>query len=286
MLPEHTLAAYRLAAIQGADVIEPDLVMSQDGALMARHDHYIGVSTNVSLVFPARRRTGVGVGTQEWFTEDFSFDEFAQLRARQPWPKRDQSHNDQYAIPTFDEVLDLRATLETELGRPLYVYPELKLPSYFSQLGLDPVPAFVAAWKARSPAARARILTQCFEPDTVRRLRAELGPKAKLTQLLPALRGDQPVEVTLDEIAQYANAIGPHKTALIDANGQSTGLLEAAHARGLKVHSYTFRDDALPSHYSSAEVELKAFLALGVDGLFSDFPATARRAIDSSAGGL
>jgi glycerophosphoryl diester phosphodiesterase len=283
-LPEHTLAAYRLGASQGADAIEPDLVMSKDGVLMARHDHYIGVSTNVSTLYPERRRTGVGVDTPEWFTEDFSSEELAQLRARQPWPKRDQSHNDQYAIASFDEVLQLRATLESELGRAIYVYPELKLPSYFAHLGLDPVPAYVDAWKARSSSVRSRILTQCFEADTLRRLREALGPKAKLTQLLPALKGDQVVEITIDEIARYANAIGAHKLALIDVNGGSTGLLEAAHARGLKVHVYTFRDDAMPAHYSTPETELQAFLALGVDGLFCDFPATARRVIDGMLG--
>ncbi len=270
-----------MGAMQGADVIEPDLVMSRDGVLMVRHDHFIGASTNVSTVFPERRREGTGVEIQDWFSEDFSRIEFAQLRARQPWPGRDQTHNDQYGIATFDEVLDLRDTLEAELARPLYVYPELKLPSYFANRGLDPVPAYIAVWRARSAQTQARILTQCFEPETLRRMRAAMGPKAHLTQLLPALQADHAIDVSLDEIARYANAIGPHKLALLDANGRSTGLLEAAHARGLKVHPYTFRDDVLPAHYHNAEAELRAFLDLGVDGLFCDFPATARRVMDT-----
>lgn len=279
-LPEHTLEAYRLGALQGADAIEPDLVMSGDGVLVARHDHFMGTSTNVSVLFPERRRRGIGIDGEDWFSEDFSRAEFAQLRARQPWAQRDQRHNDRYRIATLDDVLDLRASLEAELDRPLYLYPEIKLPSYFAALGLDPVPVFVAAWRTRSAAERARILTQCFEPETVKRLRAELGPEAHITQLLPAKAGEQELDVSIEEIASFANAIGPHKSALIDATGRSTGLLESAHRLGLKVHTYTFRDDLLPAHYGNAAAELQAFLALGVDGLFSDFPDTAKRVID------
>ncbi len=277
VMPEHTLAAYQLGAEQGADVIEPDLVMSQDGTLVVRHDHFLGASTDVAQKFPQRQRTGTGIATPDWFSEDFSALEFSQLRARQPWPQRSALHNDQHAVPTFAQVLELRASLESTLARPLYVYPELKLPSYFASIGLDPVPVFIAAYRACSAAAQARILIQCFEASALQRLRAELGPGAKLTQLLPASNGKHEIALELAEIARYAGAIGPNKTALLDANGRSTGLLEQAHELGLAVHAWTFRDDMLPSHYNSINDELGDYFRLGVDGVFSDFPATAVR---------
>ena len=277
LLPEHTLAAYQLGAEQGADVIEPDLVMSGDGALLVRHDHYLGTSTDVAMKFPQRQRAGVGVATPDWFSEDFSALEFSQLRARQPWPQRSALHNDRYAVPTFSQVLDLRAALESKLARPLYVYPELKLPSYFAGIGLDPVPAFIAAYRAQSAPTQARICIQCFEPAALQRLRSELGPRARLTQLLPATDGKKELELTLADIARYAQTISPNKLAVIDASGRSTGLLEHAHALGLAVHVWTFRDDVVPSHYRSATDELRAYFALGVDGVFSDFPETAVR---------
>jgi len=276
-LPEHTLQGFELAARQGADVLEPDLVMSQDAQLIVRHDHFIGVSSNVDLVFPERRRTGAGVAGPEWFSEDFSALEFAQLRARQPWLTRDQSHNDLYAIPTFAQVLELRARSEASLGRALYVYPELKLPSYFSSIGLDPVTAFVAMYQRLRADEQARVLIQCFEPAALQRLRAELGPGAFLTQLLPAMQGELAISMELDAIARYANAIGPHKLGLIDASRRSTGLLERAHSLGLKVHPWTFRDDQPVAHFNGIEDELRAYFALGVDGVFTDFPDTASR---------
>jgi len=277
LLPEHTLAAYQLGAEQGADVIEPDLVMSRDGILMVRHDHYLGTSTDVAQKFPERQRAGIGVATPDWFSEDFTALEFSQLRARQPWPQRSALYNDRYPVPTFEQVLDLRAALELKLARPLYIYPEIKLPSYFAGAGLDPIPAFIKAYRARSALEQERIWIQCFEPSALQRLRSGLGPQARLTQLLPAGDGKQEFELALTEIARYAQVISPNKLAVIDASGRSTGLLEQARALGLAVHVWTFRDDMLPSHYHSASDELLAYFSLGIDGIFSDFPETAVR---------
>ena len=283
LLPEHTLAAYQLAAEQGADVIEPDLVMTQDGVLVVRHDNFLDDSTDVSVKFPERQRAGKGIATPDWFSEDFTAAEISELRARQHWPERPAAYNDRYSVPTFDQVLDLRAAMELRLNRPLYIYPEIKVPRYFTDIGLDPVPAFLTSYRARSASEQARVWIQCFEPETLLRLRGELGPSAKLTQLLPASDGKQEVKITLPEIARYAQAIGPNKLSVIDANGRSTGMLEQAHALNLLVHTWTFRDDVLPSHYSSIGDELRAYFALGVDGVFSDFPETAvgvRKSLD------
>jgi glycerophosphoryl diester phosphodiesterase len=279
--PEHTLQAYRLGAEQGADAIEPDLVMSRDGVLIARHDHFLGASTNVSVRFPERRRAGLGVTEPDWFSEDFTLNELNTLRARQPRPRRDQQFNDRFAIPTFAQILDLRATLEAELKRPLYVYPELKLPAYFAERGLDPVAALIAEWQRRTSAERARIWLQCFEPEPLRRLRTTLGNSIWLTQLLPSNVSGQPLELALSEIAEYANAIGPPKAALRDAAGLDSGLVSRAHALGLNVHTWTFRDDELPRGVASVEAELHSVFALGVDGVFSDFPSSAVAARES-----
>ena len=163
--PEHTLEGYTLAIEQGADVIEPDLVMTSDGVLVVRHDHYLSTTTDVAdnPEFADRRRTQ---GDQtDWWVEDFTFEEIRTLRARQPWPQRDQSFNDQFLIPTFEEVLDLAAAhgVRTE--------PEVKVPGHFAAIGLDPLPELVRILRERGlDGADASTSIQCFEPEFLARI--------------------------------------------------------------------------------------------------------------------
>src|SRR5919109_1963842 len=148
--PEHTLASYRLAAEEGADYIEPDLVATKDGQLVARHEPEIGGTTNVAdhPEFAARRTSKVidGVTFTGWFTEDFTLAELKTLRARERIPavrQRNTIYNDRYEIPTFQEVIDLSRRLSRELGRPIGIYPETKHPTYFQQQGLALEPELV-----------------------------------------------------------------------------------------------------------------------------------------------
>ena len=136
--PEHTLEGYRLAAEMGADFVEPDLVSTKDGVLIARHENEIGGTTDVEAKFPSRRTTKTidGQSLSGWFTEDFTLAEIRTLRAKERLAFRSHAYDGQFAIPTFDEVIELAQRLGRELNRPIGVYPETKHPTYFRGIGL------------------------------------------------------------------------------------------------------------------------------------------------------
>jgi glycerophosphoryl diester phosphodiesterase len=314
--PEHTLSAYRLAIAQGADFIEPDLVLSKDGVLFARHENEISETTDVAArpAFAARRATKQidGKSVYGWFTEDFTAAELKTLRCRERLPQLrpgNVAYDGQDAIPTFDEVCALAAAETQRLGRVIGVYPETKHPSYFEAIGLSFDAPLIAALKRHDlDRADAPVFVQSFETGNLKRL-ARLT-RAPLIQLLA--EGGMPFDHQrtsmgltyatmargdgLRLIANYAAGIGPQKTMIIprDGNGASlpaTDLVARAHDVGLKVHPWTFRNENvfLPLELrrgdpqaadfmrqtGDAGAELKPFLALGVDGVFADFPDVA-----------
>ena len=148
--PEHTLDGYALAAEQGADVLEPDLLMSGDGVLFARHDLGLARSTDIAArpEFAARAREIAGV--RDWWIADFAAAELDCLRAVQPFSQRSNVYNSHLLVPRFSTVLDLLTSLSAQYGRKLGLYPELKDPQYFLALGLDPVAALHAELAARN----------------------------------------------------------------------------------------------------------------------------------------
>lgn len=281
--PEHTLAGYELAIEQGADVIEPDLVMTADGALVVRHDHYLSTTTDVAdhPEFADRRREQDG--RADWWVEDFTLAEIRTLRAIQPWPGRDQSFNGTFTIPTFEEVLDLAA----EYG--VSSEPEVKSPGHFASIGLDPLPELVRILRERGlDTADAPMTVQCFEPDFLARLDGEIDtPLAMLVfamrELDPAADPLQPT-VALEDLAVFADAVGPAKALVITDAGEDTGFVDRAHALGLAVHPWTFRDDVPVAGTIGIEAELERIFRLGVDGVFADFPATAVAVRDGMTG--
>lgn len=339
LLPEHTLEAYRLAVAQGADFIEPDLVATRDGALVARHDPMLSLSTDVASrpEFAGRRITRAvdGVERTDWFASDFTLAEIRTLRARQAMPDRDRSHDGRYAIPTLEEVIALAKAETARTGRVIGVYPETKNPTYHAALGLpleEPLLAALAAagWTKRDAPA----IVQSFEPGSLRKMRPLT--RLRLVQLVggagldaggrvlparpydlvasgdPRTTRDLVTPEGLAWIRGYADGIGawkPHllPTRQVDADrdgapddldgdgridgrdrvaGEPTGLVAAAHRAGLFVHAWTFRSEPrwLPAGQDAAG-ELHAFLALGIDGLFTDHPAEAVAARDAIAQG-
>ncbi|MEO0398314.1 MAG: glycerophosphodiester phosphodiesterase family protein [Pseudomonadota bacterium] len=279
--PEHTLAAYELAIDQGADSIEPDLVITKDGVLVARHERALSATTNVADIagFANRKRANPdedGAAAEDWWVEDFTLEELKTLKARQSRAARSQEFDDQFDVPTLGEILVLASVKAQETGRAISVYPELKHPRYFASIDLDFEGPFLAALETYTD---GRLFVQSFDAETLKGLR-EKTPAA-LVQLLDAdtLETDA---AALAAIAEYADGIGPAKSLLIDANGASTGLIGAAHGAGLFVHAWTFRDDA--PYLGTADEELAAFMQLGVDGVFVDFPDTATAARDALAG--
>jgi glycerophosphoryl diester phosphodiesterase len=273
--PEHTLAAYALAIEMGADYIEPDLVSTRDGVLVARHENEIGGTTDVAARYPERRTTKVidGDTVAGWFVEDFTAAELRTLRARERLPFRSRAHDGQFHIPTFDEVLALADSAGRRRGRAVGVYPETKHPTYHRSLGLALEPKLLAALGARGLHRRgAPVFIQSFEADNLRWLRART--RVRLIQLVSL--SDQVTPESLRTIATYADGIGANTRLLIPAaNAAPTSLVDDAHAVGLVVHVWTLRpevDFLLPRYAGDPLAEVRELAALGVDGMFGDCP--------------
>ena len=324
-VPEHTLAGYFIAIQQGADYVEPDLVISRDGALLARHENEIGGTTDVAShpEFAARKVTKKidGESITGWFTEDFTLAELKTLRARERVPelrKANARYDGEFAIPTFDEVLDLVAAAEVQraanaraTGLPppprIGVYPETKHPSYFASLGLHFDERMLEALNRHGYSKRTDpICLQSFEVSNLKALRRRTD--LPLVQLVAptgqpfdfTLAGDNRTylelmtEVGLAEIATYADAIGPHKWMVVQFGPQGpkdTGLARRARAAGLGIHVWTLRaeNEFLPPELRSSgdaaargdlNAEIRALLDAGIAGFFSDQPDLAVRARD------
>jgi glycerophosphoryl diester phosphodiesterase len=274
-VPEHTLAGYFIAIQQGADYVEPDLVISRDGALLARHENEIGGTTDVAShpEFAARKTTKNidGETISGWFTEDFTLAELKTLRARERLPdlrKANARYDGAFSIPTFDEVLDLvgaadaqRAEMARVAGLPppprIGVYPETKHPSYFAKLGLTFDDRMLEALSRHGYSKRSDpICLQSFEVANLKALRHRTD--LPLVQLVAptgqpfdfTLAGDPRsyldlmAEPGLREIATYADAIGPHKWMVVEFGSEGsrdTGLARRARAAGLGIHVWTLR---------------------------------------------
>jgi glycerophosphoryl diester phosphodiesterase len=305
--PEHTLDAYQEAIRQGADFIEPDLVMTKDAILVCRHECEIGETTDVATraEFAARQTTKTidGQSFSGWFAEDFTLAELPTLQARERLPQVRPNNirfDNQEKIPTFAQV----AALAAEAG--VGIYPELKHPAYLAALGLDPVPTFAAALREGGLGLTPeRYFTQCFEIQPLRRLSATSGGAIPCVQLIASegapmdgeglSYADLITDQGLARIAEYAVGIGVHKDLILprDATGAveaPTDLVARAQTAGLKVHVWTFRPENyfLPTQHRRGEDptargdgrgEIERFLALGVDGVFCDHPADGRAAV-------
>ncbi len=333
-LPEHTLEGYALAIELGADYIEPDLVATKDGHLVARHEPNIIATTNVKDLpqFADRKRKRIVDGIEEegFFVSDFTLAEIKQIRAIQPAGERDQVFNGRFEIPTFDEVIALAKRKSAEVGRVIGVYPETKHPTYHRNLNLALEDRLLHVlqrhgWNHRS----APVFIQSFEQANLKYLRSrtsvrlvqlvdadDVAPDGSITYAAPFDRpydwavsgragtfGDLLTPAGLAEVRTYADGIGPWKPYLIssacvtiaagkcaDINGDglvndadrkllpASRVVANAHAVGLLVHPYTFRNEQrrLASTFKGNPLnEYLAFYEIGVDGLFTDFTDTA-----------
>jgi len=306
--PEHTLEAYRKAIEDGADLIEPDLVSTQDGVLVARHENEISGTTDVAArpEFAARktRKRIDGEQIEGWFTEDFTLAELKTLRARERLPAlRSTAWDGQYEIPTLDEIIALCAEASNRRGRRIGLAPELKHPSHFAANGLAMEDRLLAALRAHPHTREAPVMIQSFEISNLRALRTKIprGGHLQLLQLLGS-RDERPYDTVLAgrpmryadmmhadglrEIATYADAIGlPYRET-------DSELVRQAHAANLRVVVYTFRPEnhflgthageggPAERHDLGAIAQIRAYLAMGIDAFFTDDPAIGRRAVD------
>ncbi|HEV7228634.1 glycerophosphodiester phosphodiesterase [Brevundimonas sp.] len=295
--PEHTRAAYELAIDQGADFIEPDLVMSRDGVLVVRHENALSDTTDVAdrPEFADRRRTQTIDGGEvvDWFSEDFTLAELRTLRARERLPDlRSTAFDGQEGVLTFEEVLDLADAASARTGRRVGVIPELKHPSHFAAVGLPMEAELARILTARGLAgADAPVIVQSFEVGALKTLDGLI--EAPLMLLASAVGGpaDLPgttyasllTDAGLAEVATYADWIGVETSLVVPrlggASGPATDLPERAHAAGLKVGVWTLRaeDRFLPSdHSGDLRSWFRRFEAAGVDAVFTDNPGKVR----------
>lgn len=308
--PEHTLASYALAARMGADCIEPDLVATRDGVLVARHENDISGTTDVASrpEFAQLRCTRTVDGREQtgWFVQDFTFDQVRTLRAVERLPQLrpgNRATDGVWCIASFAEILALRAELSDELGRDLVVYPELKHPSHLREAGLVTEELIVSELAAAGldvvgDSGRDQpVWIQCFEPETLRVLRHDLGVRSPLLHLMAS--GQSWTATVLAQWSANADGIGPDKASVLtwDSAGRPlpTGLVEAAHDTGMFVNPYTLRAENyfLPAHlrsgkdpavYGDLPTEIKAYLRAGVDGFFTDHADVGVAARDAFVG--
>jgi glycerophosphoryl diester phosphodiesterase len=315
--PEHTLAAYELAIEQCADFIEPDLVSTKDHQLVARHENAITDTTDVAEhpEFADRQTTKTvdGIPFTGWFTEDFTLAELKTLRATERIPDvrpDNATYDGTFEVPTLKEILALARRSRTCDGRPVGVYPETKHPSYFDSLDLSLEEPLARALRNRGPRGRrVPVYLQSFEVASLQQL-AELT-KLPLVQLIncfgqpadftaagdPRTYADLVTPTGLEFVATYADGIGPCKNLVIPVDGDGnhgspTALVADAHANDLVVHPFTFRREnqflppvfrrgADPNAPGDLAAEIRAYLATGIDGFFTDNPAIGREAVES-----
>ena len=302
--PEHTLEAYRLGIEQGADFVEPDLVMTRDGVLVARHENEISGTTDVAdrVEFADRHATKTvdGRSLTGWFTEDFTLAELRTLRARERLPElrpASAAFDGRFGLVTLEEIIALVRDESSTRGRPIGIVAELKHAAYFDGIGLPIDTALlplIAGLGRDDP-----FFIECFEPGILRRLRPLT--QVRLVQLLaeggsplvgaPIGYSQMVTPAGLADVARYADAVGPAKALIVPrgtdgASLASTSLVSDAHEAGLLVFPWTFRSENffLPAElrqgedlraHGDAAAEYRLFYDLGVDAVFSDFPEEA-----------
>ncbi|MFD6419721.1 glycerophosphodiester phosphodiesterase [Streptomyces sp. NPDC060194] len=309
--PEHTLGSYQLALDMGAHVVEQDLVPTKDGHLVCRHENDITGTTDVAAhpEFAGRRTTKTvdGVSYTGWFTEDFTLAELKTLRATERIPGTRQEntlYDGRWTIPTFEEVLRWAETEGRRRGRRVWLHVETKHPTYFRKLGLgleEPLARLLKKY-GRHRASSPNFL-QSFEPGSIQRLARLVD--APLVVLLsgaatrpwdfaeagdPRTVADLITPRGLQWIAGFAQGIGPTLDLVIpkDATGKllaPTTLVRDAHRERLVLHPYTlrnensflpldFRKGTDPNAYGDVFGAYAAYLATGIDGIFTDQPDT------------
>lgn len=313
--PEHTLAAYELAIDLGADFIEPDLVSTKDGVLIARHENEISETTDIDNhpEFANRQTIKIidGETKKGLFTEDFTLAELKTLRAKERIPEmrsRNTRYDGLWEIPTLEEIIDLVKSKSAQIGRTIGIYPETKHPSYFKSLGLSLEKPLLATLKATGyQGTDAPVFIQSFEVSNLKELSRKTD--LPLVQLLndsgkpfdfvasrdSRTYADLATASGLREISKYAQAVGVNKNLIFprdsagklrsltaDVSPSPTFLVTNAHAAGLLIHVWTFRneDAFLPLDFQgNPQGEYELFFRLGIDGVFSDYPDTAKQVL-------
>jgi glycerophosphoryl diester phosphodiesterase len=287
-LPEHTLESASMAHAFNPDFIEPDLVMTKDDVLVVLHDIHIDTTTNVAKVFPRNKRKD-----GRYYAIDFTLKQLKSLKVMERgnvksgkaiYEDRFPRGRANFEVPTFREFIELVEGLNKSRKMNIGIYPEMKSPSFHRQNKKD---ILKETWKVLNDygytSGKKKIFLQCFDSSALKEFKKRFNPKFPLIQLI----GDNswkesPDDYTkmltpkgLKEVSIYAQGIGPWFPQLIQPVGRSyriTPLAKVAKSLGLKIHTYTLREDSLPEYVDSVK-GLSVILAReGVDGVFTDFP--------------
>jgi glycerophosphoryl diester phosphodiesterase len=249
--PEHTLVGYQLAIDLGADFIEPDLVITQDGVLIARHEPDLTGTTDVAShpEFADRKTAKMldGVLVTGWFAEDFTLAEIKTLRAKEQLSFRDHSYDGLYPISTLGEIISLVKNVEAATGTRIGIYPETKHPTYFAEQGYNISQMLIDELVGANFTDPNRVYIQSFEVSNLKQLHDTIMPRAgvdiPLIQLLgaagthldgslveikpydfvvnedPRTYADIRSPQGLQEVATYAAGIGPWKRMILSVKG-------------------------------------------------------------------
>ncbi|MYM26822.1 glycerophosphodiester phosphodiesterase [Duganella sp. CY15W] len=277
--PEHTLASYAKAIADGADYIEPDLVSTKDGALVARHEAFLSETTDIAShpEFASRktRKTIDGETHEGWFVDDFTLAELKTLRAIERIPQYrpgSAQYNGMFQVLTFEEIIDFVAAESAARGRIIGIVPELKHSTYFASVGLPLEDRFLSILGAHDYTRRNPVEIQSFEIANLKYLRGKLGRRANL-RLMQLVIGEnvRPMDVVaaggtltfaqmctpagLRDIAQYADVVAPPTRSIIPLKkdgtlDQPSSLVQDAHQAGLRVEPWTFRPE---NHFLAAD---------------------------------
>jgi glycerophosphoryl diester phosphodiesterase len=315
---ENTLDAYRLAITMGADYIEADLVMTRDGQLVARHENDLSSTTDVArhTEFANRRRTKpvLGAPSTGWFTEDFTLAELKTLHAqarRLPGGKTSAIVPAGETVPSLQEIIDIAHSQSVARGRPVGLYLELKFPAYFASIGLAPEPALIAALRRNDLARRTSpVFVESFEAASLRTVHNAIEVPLILLLWGDGGAGDPSGHAAdLAEASTYVTGIGIDRSrirtlvcpppqhlgapqpSLSTGQPPADNVIALAHSDGLEVHVFTFSNSTVSGPFRSTAyrpgdppaladqlAEYRAYYGLGVDGVFTDNPDTARQA--------
>lgn len=287
-LPEHTLESATLAHSFNVDFIEPDLVLTKDNQLILMHDIYLDTTTNVSDLYPSKKRKD-----GRYYAIDFTLKQIKRLSVHERiklssrkryFEGRFPLGKSSFKVPTFIEFLELIKGLNLTRRKNIGIYPEIKHPSFHLKHKKDITKIFMAVLRDYGiDNNNSNMIIQCFDPKTLKRLKSEFKTSIKLVQLIADNSWDEAdvdfeqmqTKAGLLKISKYAEGIGPWVSQLLNKTGngyKATNLVRDAHDLGLIVHPYTHRVDKINKLFKS-ESEFLDFLIndLKVDGLFSDF---------------
>lgn len=295
-LPEHTLEGVILAHTFGVDFIEPDVVLTKDNKAVILHDHHLDTTTNVSEVFPKRKRRD-----GRYYAIDFTLREIKRLNVYERFDRKSKKrkYKDRFPlemntrapglfkVPTFDEFIKLVQSLNRKSGRKVGIYPEIKQPEFHTREGKNIariVLKIIRKYGYEKPENHNQIFIQCFYPPTIKYLKDKLKTKIPLIQLIADNSWKESsydydklmTKKGLADIAPYVAGIGPWIPQIFPSHKykkfSKTNLVEDAHALGLKVHPYTVRADELPEFAQSYDhLMYLLFHVAKVDGVFTDF---------------